>query len=113
MSTAAALARFVFRRPPDATGRPRWETPELRRLRVRDELLGAGEHPGLSPNVFRAGWEAAKRHDAGAPAHGDPILYRLPDGMTERAQRYRRELADGRWALPDGWAEATPGEPDA
>jgi len=63
--------------------------------------------------VFRAGCEAAKRLEAGAAAWGDPVLYRLPDGMTERAQCYRRELADGRWALPDAWSEATPVEPDA
>jgi len=73
----------------------------------RYELLLAGEHPGLNPNVFYAGWQASKRHQAGAAPHGDPVLSRLPDGLTERAQRYQRELRDGRWVLPDGWP-ATP-----
>lgn len=94
--------RFTFRQSPPG-GRPRFETPELRRLRIRDELLRAGEHPGLSPNVFRSSWEAAMRHQAGAHPHGDPVLYRLPDGMTERAQRYQREIHDGRWTLPASW----------
>jgi hypothetical protein len=85
--------------------------PELRRLRVRDELLRAGEHPGLSPNVFRAGWEAAKRQEAGAAAWGDPVLYRLPDGMTERARRYQRELRESRWHLPAGWPTAAARRP--
>ena len=53
--------------------------------------------------MFRAGWEAAKRQQNGAPAWGDPVLYRLPDGMTERAQRYQREIHDGRWTLPASW----------
>lgn len=81
----------------------RWETPELRRRRVRDELLRDGRHPGLDADVNRAGWEAAQRHDAGEPAHMDPAVYRLPDGMTARAHRYLAEVADGRWTLPPGW----------
>jgi hypothetical protein len=101
--------RFVFRQA-RGSGRARFETPELRRLRVRDELLRDGDHPGLSPNVFRAGWEAAKRRQAGADPWGDPVLYRLPDGLTERAQRYQRELADGRWALPEDWPSPAVGE---
>ena len=106
--------RLAFRHA--RTGeRPRFETAELRRLRVRDELLGAGEHPGLSPNVFRAAWEAAIRHDAGEPGHGDPMLYRLPDGITQRAQRYHREITEGRWTSPPGWpghgSENTPQRP--
>jgi hypothetical protein len=86
----------------------RWETPELRRLRVRDELLRRGEHPGLSGDVFRAAWDAAGRHETGSPSHGDPSAYRLPDGLTARAQRYQRETADGRWALPTNWPDQPP-----
>ena len=76
--------RLRFRLP--GGGRPRLESAEGRRRRVRDDLLRRGEHPGLSPHVFDEAWEAAKRHDAGEPTAGDPDLYRLPDGMTERAK---------------------------
>ena len=96
--------RLPFRLP----GRPRIETPEARRRRVRDELLRADEHPGLSPRVFEEAWRAAKRHDAGEPTWGDPELYRLPDGMTARAERYRHELDADRWTLPAGWPSPKP-----
>jgi hypothetical protein len=105
-AAAPGVPRFAFRQTRPG-GRPRFETPELRRLRVRDKLLRDGAHPGLSPNVFRAGWQAAKRQEAGADTWGDPVLYRLPDGMTERAQRYQREIAEGRWALPAGWPQTS------
>ena len=101
---ASGRLRFRLRRP----GRPRLETPEGRRRRVRDELLRGGEHPGLSPHVFDEAWRAAERHDAGELAWGDPDLYRLPDGMTERARRYQRELAAGRWPLPASWPTPAP-----
>jgi len=67
---------------------------------VRDELLAAGEHPGLWIDA-----EAAIRYrglpDAEHLVGGtrDDAL----DGLTARAERYRRELAAGRWQLPDGW----------
>jgi hypothetical protein len=105
-ASAPEAPGFAFRQTRPGA-RARFETPELRRLRVRDELLRDGHHPGLSPDVFRAGWEAAKRHEASADAWGDPVLYRLPDGMTERAQRYQREIAQGRWAPPAGWPETS------
>ena len=94
-------ARFTFRFK--QSERPRWERPELRRRRVHDELLRGDEHPGLSPHVFWEAWRAGVRHAAGGARDGDPDRYGLPDGMTERAQRYRRQLAEGRWALPDDW----------
>jgi hypothetical protein len=109
-----AEPRFTFRQTAPE-GRPRFETPELRRLRVRDELLRVGEHPGLA-SARTCSAPDARPPSARRPARprgATPVLYRLPDGMTERAQRYRRELADGRWALPDAWSEATPVEPDA
>jgi hypothetical protein len=61
--------RLRFRRAgPD--GRPRFETSELRRLRVRDELLRAGEHPGLARTCSGPAGEAAQRQQAGASAWG-------------------------------------------
>ncbi|MCW2967300.1 MAG: hypothetical protein JWM71_1072, partial [Solirubrobacteraceae bacterium] len=92
----------------DRSTPPRWETPELRRRRVRDELLRRGEHPGLGADVFRAAWEAAKRHEDGQLPHNDPAGYRLPDGLTDRVQHYQREIADGLWTLPAGWPYQRP-----
>ncbi len=100
-----APGQLQFRFNEERRQRPRWESPELRRRRVRDELLRRGEHPGLSPHVFTEAWQAVERHEAGKPTWGDPDSYRLPDGMTDRAQRYAREIADGQWTLPDWWAD--------
>jgi hypothetical protein len=79
--------RLGLRRP----GAPRLETGEQRRRRERDELLLAGEHPGLSADVGRTWWEAWRRYDAGL---AEPAG--LSDGLTARALHYRDELAAGR-----------------
>ena len=101
---------FVFRTQRSPADRPRFETPELRRQRIRDLLLMLNEHPGLSANVFLASWQAHKRREAAGCAHpGDPTEYELPDGMTARAQRYEREIAAGRWQLPTAWETGCPG----
>jgi hypothetical protein len=43
---------------------------------VRDAPAARRRTPGLSPDVFQAGWAAVKRQQAGADACGDAVLYR-------------------------------------
>ena len=86
---------------PFRTGRPRWETAEQRRSRVRDELLLAGGDPAAWPNAALAAAALAHR----APGGTDPeVLGADPhaelDGVGARAARYRAEERAGRWALP-------------
>ena len=102
--------RIPFRTLRHPAQRPRFETAEGRRRRIRDLLLMLNEHPGLSANVFLASWHAYKRHEAlGDRNPGDPAEYALPDGLTARAQRYQREIAAGRWNLPTDWRTGCPG----
>lgn len=108
------------------------EEGEPLRERLRDDLLLAGEDPGRWPNlafaedaVLRLHAAAGERGAAPAPRHGwqhaehqrrlreaaardgrrgspDPDGGTL-DGLTARAERFRREVANGVWRLPDGW----------
>ena len=123
--------RFEFR-----TGEaPRYESDAQLRDRLRDDLLLAGEHPGAYPNLAfaeervrrlhgaaaelgvtpapRYGWENADRQrrrreeEAAASLRRDAEPYGISlDGMADRAKRYRRELAHGRWDLPERWTAA-------
>jgi hypothetical protein len=83
----------------------RWETAELRRRRVRDALLHAGDDPAAWPNS-----ELAERHHpqlrrqfAARPALVGTESFSELDGVAARARRYRAELASGRWRLDAGW----------
>ena len=126
--SAPPPGRFEFR----TAGGPRYETAAQLRDRLRDDLLLAGEDPGAYPNLAfaedrirrlhataaehgvtpapRHGWEYAehqrrRREDeaaAGLRRGAEPYGVSL-DGMADRAERYRRELAHGRWNLPERW----------
>ena len=83
----------------------RWETAELRRQRVRDALLHAGDDPAAWPNS-----ELAERHHpqlrprlAARPALVGTDTFAELDGVAARAHRYRAELASGRWQLAARW----------
>jgi hypothetical protein len=102
--THAADGGIAFR-----TGRPRWESAEQRRVRVRDELLLAGANPAEWPNASLATQALGRvgRHTI-APALIGPDPHAGLDGVGARAERYRAELANGRWALPVGPDVTTP-----
>jgi hypothetical protein len=113
----AAVRARRRRRAPDGrvafrTDRPRWETPEQRRVRVRDELLLAGANPAEWPNASLATQALGRggRHTV-APALIGPDPHAELDGVGARAERYRAELANGRWALPAGLVLTTPPHP--
>jgi hypothetical protein len=122
--------RFEFR----TGGAPRYESEAQLRDRLRDDLLLVGEHPGRYPDLAiaqdfvrrlhhaaaelgvtpapRHGWENADRQRrrreqaaAGLRRGADPYGVSL-DGMSDRAARYRRELEQGRWDLPERWTAA-------
>jgi hypothetical protein len=85
---------------PFRTGRPRWETAEQRRVRVRDELLLAGADPADWPNAALAGQTLARRAPrAPGPEALGPDPHVELDGVGARAARYRAEQRAGRWAL--------------
>lgn len=44
--------------------------------------------------AFDNGQRASQRHQAGGAPQGDPAIYGLPEGMSERAERYRRERVE-------------------
>jgi hypothetical protein len=90
----------------------RWESAEQRRLRVRDELLLAGADPAAWPNAVLA-TGALERHARVGPRPEliGPDAHAELDGMGARAARYRAELANGRWALPDGPSPTTTHHP--
>jgi hypothetical protein len=68
---------------------PRLETAEIRRQRVRDELLLAGEDPRRWPNAELAiDWHRLARGYLGGPDPNEPL-----DGLQTRADRYREQLA--------------------
>jgi hypothetical protein len=83
----------------------RWETAELRRRRVRDALLHAGDDPAAWPNS-----ELAERHHpqlraqlAARPALVGTETFAELDGVAARAHRHRAQLASGRWQLDARW----------
>jgi hypothetical protein len=83
----------------------RWETAELRRRRVRDALLQAGDDPAAWPNS-----ELAERHHAqlrarlaARPALVGTETFAELEGVAARAHRHRAQLASGRWRLDAGW----------
>jgi len=89
---------MVFR-----AGAPRWESAEQRRVRVRDELLLARADPAAWPNAAfakqalrRGGRQTIEPELIGPDSHAEL------DGVGARAERYRAELANGRWALSAG-----------
>ena len=95
---------------PFRTGRPRWETAEQRRSRVRNELLLAGGDPAAWPNAALAATTLARQ----APRGTEPELLGADphaelDGIGARAARYRAEQRAGRWALPAHDEGATAG----
>jgi hypothetical protein len=97
---AATPGPVVFRLPV-----ARWETAELRRLRVRDALLHAGDDPAAWPNS-----ELAERHHpqlrpqvAARPALVGTEVFAELDGLAARAGHYRAQLASGRWQLDARW----------
>jgi hypothetical protein len=103
----AARARRRADAPPGPfrfrTGAPRWESPEQRRVRVRDELLLAGADPTRWPNAALAARAPGLRgRHTVAPELTGPDTHAELDGVGARAARYRAELASGRWALPAG-----------
>jgi hypothetical protein len=113
----AAVRARRRRRVPDGrvafrTGWPRWESTEQRRVRVRDELLLAGANPAEWPNAALAMHVLGRggRQTAGLELIG-PDPHAELDGVGARAERYRAELAIGRWALPAGPDLTTPPHP--
>jgi hypothetical protein len=98
--------RIAFR-----TLRPRLETAEQRRERVRDAVLLAGGDPAAWPN---AGLALDHIPTLRAARPGDPQLverdgYAELDGVGARSARYRAELTCGHWQLPPHWT--TPHDP--
>lgn len=104
------IRRAQRRRTPVPTGfafrtatwrKPRLETPESRRHRVRDELLLAGEDPGLWPNAELAiDWRGLARGELRGPTTSDAL-----DGLRARADRYHDQLANGYWRLSHGGSD--------
>jgi hypothetical protein len=93
------------------TLRPRFESAEQRRQRVRDAVLLAGANPAAWPNA-----ELALDHlpalcaaRASGPQLIDRDSYAELDGVGARVTRYRAELARGDWQLPPHWT--TPPDP--
>jgi hypothetical protein len=87
----------------------RWETAELRRRRVRDAVLRAGDDPAAWPNA-----ELAERYHPQLrpePAIGPALVgaeaFAELDGVAARAGRYRAELTTGRWRLDAHWQSST------
>jgi hypothetical protein len=86
---------------PFRTGRPRWETAEQRRVRLRDEILLAGGDPAAWPNAALAAETLARRAPrAHEPEAVGPDPHAELDGVGARAARYRAEQRPGHWALP-------------
>jgi hypothetical protein len=117
---ARARSRAASRRtPPEGriafrTLRPRLETAEQRRQRVRDAVLLTGGNPAAWPNA-----ELALDHipTLRAARVSDPQLVDRDscaelDGVGARAARYRAQLTHGHWQLPPDWT-TTPTPPPA
>ncbi len=115
-----ALARLRAARraaPPEGriafrVTRPRLETAEQRRARVRDVVLLAGGNPAGWPNAELAldhipALRAARASD---PQLVDRDGYAELDGVGARAARFRAELTRGHWRLPPHWT-TTPNPP--
>jgi hypothetical protein len=98
--------RIAFR-----TLRPRLETAEQRRHRVRDAVLLAGGNPAAWPNAGLALDHIPTLRAArpGNPQLVDRDSYAELDGFGARAARYRAELTCGHWRLPPHWT--TPPDP--
>jgi hypothetical protein len=96
---ARAIAPIEFR-----LAAARWETPELRRRRVRDAVLAAGADPAAWPHAELARrWLPALRDRTNEPELVGRDTFAALDGVRARADRYRAELAHGRWALAPDW----------
>jgi hypothetical protein len=126
--------RFAFRTVPRAPAAHWPEPAEHQRMRIRDEALLAGLHPGVDPDVLDAlerpvdaddrlplsdrpggyearhlAWEARQRgaHRVLEQRGYDPTTAAQwsADGMTDRAQRYLAKLEHGRWTLPERFGQ--------
>jgi hypothetical protein len=99
--------RIVFR-----TSRPRLESAEQRRQRVRDAVLLAGGDPAAWPNADLAleHIPALRAASTSGPQLVDRDSYAELDGVGARVTRYRAELARGDWQLPHH-CTATPDPP--
>jgi hypothetical protein len=86
--------RLSFRSP----GPARWETIEQRRLRLRDELLFAGEDPSTW-TIAAAIEHRNYRNPRPELVDTDAVDQEL-DGARSRQLRYTDELRLGRWDLP-------------
>jgi hypothetical protein len=112
MTARAARRTAAADDPAPRLGRrvpPRFETAEQRRLRLRDELLLAGENPGH--------WTiaAALAHRFGLNVAADlidPDVDKELDGTRARQRRYADELRQGRWELSPQLAERAAPTPD-
>jgi len=74
--------RFAFRRPADRAGFS--EPAELRRMRIRDEALLAGAHPGSTPTSLTI-WTGLLTPTTGCPRRMAPAATRLATWPGRRA----------------------------
>ena len=84
-------------------GGPRLVSPEHRRQQVRDRVLLGGGDPASWPNASLA----AEHLGIPSPPLTVPDPFDELDGRGARAQRYRAELAAGRFALRSDWTALT------
>jgi hypothetical protein len=87
--------RFVFR-----SVSPHGESAEQRRVRVRDAVLLDGGNPAAWPNAALALAHLPALQTAPEVRLLEPDRCEELDGLGARANRYRAELARGRWQLP-------------
>jgi hypothetical protein len=96
---ASARARATPGRLAFRCSRPaRWETIELRRRKLRDELLLAGK----DPSTWTINAAIEHRADSNLPTQlvGADVVDQELDGARSRQLRYADELRIGRWDLP-------------
>ena len=106
--TAPLSARWAFWR----LDRPRVESAEARRQRVRDAVLFAGRNPAAWPNAALALEHLPIEPGADQVRLLDDDRCEELDGIGARATRYRAELARGRWQLPDHQTSPAARHPD-